>query len=145
MNVTTLIDATSATIIPHGEIDHTTLPKLRAVVAALPRDVAEVVWDLKDTPFIDTAGLHLLVDPPPADVPPRRATVTGMQPQPLRVLRTAAELFPTLEFARLLPEARQHGAAARQRQVHEHRWPDALRSRQCNASASTASTAHASR
>ncbi|MEU5656846.1 STAS domain-containing protein [Streptomyces sp. NPDC047737] len=110
MHVTAMIDATTARIIPHGEIDHDTLPKLRAVLAALPQDVTEVIWDLQDTPFIDTAGLHLLIDPQPVNRP-RRTTVTAMPSQPLELLRTAAEVFPTFGFGELLPEARTQDAA----------------------------------
>ncbi|MFC8226489.1 STAS domain-containing protein [Streptomyces sp. NPDC057287] len=111
MDTTTMIEGTTARITPHGEIDHDSLPELRAAAAALPPGVTEVVWDLHDTPFVDTAGLHLLTDPRPADSPRRRTTVTGMQTQPLELLRTAAELFPTLEFAHMVPETRQQAAA----------------------------------
>ncbi|MET9593067.1 STAS domain-containing protein [Streptomyces sp. NPDC006516] len=110
MHVTAMIDATTARILPHGEIDHETLPELRAVLSALPQDVTEVIWDLRNTPFIDIAGLHLLIDPQTADSP-RRTTVTAMPMQPLELLRTAAEVFPTLGFAELLPEARPQDAA----------------------------------
>ncbi|MFJ4126506.1 STAS domain-containing protein [[Kitasatospora] papulosa] len=110
MHVTTMIDATTAMIIPDGDLDHTALPKLHAVLAALPQDVTEVVWDLQNTPFMDTAGLHLLVDPQPA-AGPRRTTVTGIRPQPLALLHTAAEVFPTLGFTELLADAQPSQAA----------------------------------
>ncbi|MEV5864028.1 hypothetical protein AB0L83_30430 [Streptomyces sp. NPDC052071] len=110
MHVTTLIDATTACIIPDGEIDQGALPKLHAVLEALPQDVTELVWDLQSTPFMDMAGLHLLVDPQPP-THPRHITVTGMHPQPLHLLHTAAQVFPTLGFTELLPDARAHEAA----------------------------------
>ncbi|MEV6263964.1 STAS domain-containing protein [Streptomyces sp. NPDC051784] len=110
MNVTTMIDATTARIIPHGEIDHTALPKLRAVIEALPHDVTELVWDLHDTPFLDSAGLHLLTDPPPTGTPQRRTQVTALQTQPLQFLRTAETLFPHLDLTALLPGAHPRAA-----------------------------------
>ncbi|TXS05020.1 anti-sigma factor antagonist [Streptomyces sp. col6] len=112
MDVTTMIDATTARIIPHGDIDHTAMPKLRAVIDALPRDVTELVWDLNDTPFLDSAGLHLLTDPSPAGTPQRRTRVTGLGPQPQELFRTAEELFPYLELSSLLPNGRPQAAAS---------------------------------
>ncbi|MFF5899685.1 hypothetical protein ACFY8O_27675 [Streptomyces argenteolus] len=111
MNITTMIEGTTARIVPHTAIDQDTLPLLRATAAALPQWVTEVVWDLHDTPFMDLAGLHLLTDPEPAGRPPRRTAVTGMRPQPQELLRVAAELFPPLRFPRQLPGARPHQAA----------------------------------
>ncbi|MFF7342068.1 STAS domain-containing protein [Streptomyces sp. NPDC008163] len=111
MNVTTMIDATTARIIPHGDIDHTALPKLRAVIDALPRDVTELVWDLNDTPFLDSAGLHLLTDPTPAGTPQRHTRVTGLGPQQWELFRTAEELFPHLGLSSLLQDGRLQAAA----------------------------------
>ncbi|WP_314225357.1 hypothetical protein [Streptomyces zaehneri] len=102
MHITTMIVGTAARITPHGAIDHDTLPALRAAAAALPPNVTVVTWDLHDAPFMDVAGLHLLTDRRPPDGPPRQTAVTGLAPQPLRLLRLAAELFPALEFGRLL-------------------------------------------
>ncbi|MFI5474491.1 hypothetical protein ACIA6D_30160 [Streptomyces cacaoi] len=104
MHITTMIGGTAARITPHGAIDHDALPALRAAAAALPPDVTQVTWDLHDTHFMDVAGLHLLTDQRLQDGPPRQTAVTGLAPQPLRLLRLAAELFPALEFTRLLSD-----------------------------------------
>ncbi|MEV5899815.1 hypothetical protein [Streptomyces sp. NPDC052127] len=104
MHITTMIVGTAARITPHGAIDYDTLPALRAAAAALPPNVNVVTWDLHDTSFMDVAGLHLLTDRRPQDGPPRRTAVAGPAPQPLRLLRLAAELFPALEFTRLLSD-----------------------------------------
>ncbi|WP_320773711.1 STAS domain-containing protein [Streptomyces sp. CRN 30] len=92
MTVTTRTVGTTAWITPQGDIDHDILPELRAAVLALPPEVTVVVWDLHQVAFMDTAGLHLLFDPPPPDGPPRTTTVTGLRPQPLRLLLLARRL-----------------------------------------------------
>ncbi|MEV0239943.1 STAS domain-containing protein [Streptomyces sp. NPDC050674] len=84
------IDGTTAHIRPCGEIDHDTLPPLRAAADALPSQVTELQWDLTDTPFMDVAGLHLLF--PTICGPDRRTTVAGLGAQPLWLLLTAASL-----------------------------------------------------
>ncbi|MCM2388199.1 STAS domain-containing protein [Streptomyces albipurpureus] len=104
MRVTTMIDGTAAWITPHGEIDHHTVPALRATAAALPHEVTEVTWDLQDATFMDVSGLNLLCDQQRQDSPIHRISVTGLAPQQLRLLGLAAELFPTLRFPRLLPQ-----------------------------------------
>lgn len=43
---------------------------------------------------MDIAGLHLLFAPTPPGHPYRRITVTELSPQPLRLLRLAAETNP---------------------------------------------------
>ncbi|MDX2592827.1 MULTISPECIES: hypothetical protein [Streptomyces] len=64
------------------------------------------LWDLNHTLFMDIAGLHLLFAPIPHDRPGRRTTVTGLRPQPLRLLRLAAETNPaTFHLDRLLCDA----------------------------------------
>ncbi|MFG3029185.1 STAS domain-containing protein [Streptomyces sp. NPDC048253] len=104
MHFTLRIDGTAAHITVHGEIDYTTLPTLRAAAAKLPPNVTELVWDLHDADFMDVAGLHLLFEQPSPQGPPRKTTVTNLAPQPLRLLVLAAEMNPTLELARLLPD-----------------------------------------
>ncbi|MGW6485685.1 ANTAR domain-containing protein [Streptomyces sp. NPDC055056] len=100
MRITTMIDGVFAWITPHGPIDHEALPQLRAAVAVLPYEVTSVVWDLSDVPFMDVAGLHLLFGRPPEDIPePPTAAVTGLGPQPLRLLQLAAQTYPPLEPA----------------------------------------------
>ncbi|MFD9404789.1 ANTAR domain-containing protein [Streptomyces sp. NPDC060011] len=100
MRITTMIDGAFARITPHGPIDHEALPELRAAVAVLPYEVTSVVWDLSDVPFMDVAGLHLLFGRPPEDIPePPTAAVTGLGPQPLRLLQLAAQTYPPLESA----------------------------------------------
>ncbi|MER7721448.1 STAS domain-containing protein [Streptomyces flaveolus] len=105
MNTTT-IDGTSARITVRGDIDHDTMPPLRAAADALPAHVTDLLWDLNHTAFMDVAGLHLLFTPtPPGSDTNRRTTVTGLRPQPLRLLRLAADLHPnTFDLVRLLPD-----------------------------------------
>ncbi|MEU6682804.1 STAS domain-containing protein [Streptomyces sp. NPDC046832] len=106
MNITTTIDGTSASIYPSGEIDLDTLPPLRAVVDALPPQVTDLQWDLTGTTFMDVTGLNFLFARAPHDsAPGRRATVTGLNHQPLELLVLAAEVHPTaFELSRLIPE-----------------------------------------
>ncbi|WP_328320726.1 STAS domain-containing protein [Streptomyces sp. NBC_00388] len=103
MHITTEIDGTTALITPHGEIDYDSLAALRATAAGLPQAVTDVTWDLHDARFMDVAGLHLLGDRRRQDRSPRRTAVTGLAPQPLRLLHLAAELFPAMELAARLP------------------------------------------
>ncbi|MET8586397.1 STAS domain-containing protein [Streptomyces collinus] len=103
MNITTAIDGTTATITLDGDIDFDTMPPLRAAADALPAHVDDVLWDLNHTAFMDVAGLHLLLAPTPPHRPKRRTTVTGLRPQPLRLLLLAAETNPAVfDLARLL-------------------------------------------
>ncbi|MER6847041.1 STAS domain-containing protein [Streptomyces flaveolus] len=110
MNTTT-IDGTSARITPCGDIDYDTLPPLRAAADALPAHVTDLLWDLNHTAFMDVAGLHLLFTPtPPGSGPHRRTTVTGLRPQPHRLLLLAADLNPaTFNLLRLLPDTPPFG------------------------------------
>ncbi|MFB7090501.1 STAS domain-containing protein [Streptomyces sp. NPDC056296] len=106
MYITTTTDGTSVRIVPHGTIDYATLPALRAALNELSPAVRDVTWDLHDAVFMDVAGLHLLSETPPhAPYPERQRTVAvaGLASQPLRLLKLAAELFPTRAFACLLP------------------------------------------
>ncbi|MET8585594.1 STAS domain-containing protein [Streptomyces collinus] len=103
MNITTAIDGTTATITPDGDIDFETLPPLRAAADALPAHVSDLLWDLDRTAFVDVAGLHLLFAPAPPHGPNCRVTVTGLRPQPLRLLLLAAETNPAVfDLARQL-------------------------------------------
>ncbi|GAA3503243.1 hypothetical protein GCM10019016_103530 [Streptomyces prasinosporus] len=104
MNITTTVDGTTARIHARGEIDFDTLPPLRAAAAALPPQVTDLQWDLTDTPFMDVAGLHLLFHPATSG-PHCRTTVTGLGPQPLWLLLTAAEVDPgVFDLSCLLPD-----------------------------------------
>ncbi|GGW56584.1 hypothetical protein GCM10010503_37210 [Streptomyces lucensis JCM 4490] len=106
MNITTTIDGTTARIALRGDIDFTTLPPLRSTADALPAYVTDLLWDLSHTPFMDVAGLHLLFAPAPPNRSNRRTTVTGLRPQPLRLLLLAADTNPaTFDLTRLLPDA----------------------------------------
>ncbi|MFG2311470.1 STAS domain-containing protein [Streptomyces sp. NPDC048566] len=99
MRITTMTEGHRARITPHAAIDLDVLPDLRAALHALPEQVTTVVWDLRDTPFMDSAGLHLLFDPPTTgESQPRTRCVTGLTPQPLRLLLTAEQIFPTLNI-----------------------------------------------
>ncbi|MFE4216152.1 STAS domain-containing protein [Streptomyces sp. NPDC056844] len=111
MHITTTIDDSAAHITPHGAIDHDTAPALSMALASLPPSVTRVVWNLQDVPFMDSAALHLLTDPQPADAPSRQVAVTGLEPQAAELLRMAAKLFPTLEIADLLPDESARRAA----------------------------------
>ncbi|MEU6485336.1 STAS domain-containing protein [Streptomyces sp. NPDC046887] len=104
MHSTTTIDGTTARITPHGVIDFDTLPGLRASRAALPPEITAVTWDLRDTVFMDVAGLHLLTEHLSENGHSRWiVAVAGLAAQPERLLRMAAEAFPALGFGRLLP------------------------------------------
>ncbi|MFD7458844.1 MULTISPECIES: STAS domain-containing protein [unclassified Streptomyces] len=105
MHITTTIDGRSARITPCGDLDFDALPPLRAAAEALPAEVSDLLWDLNHTPFMDVAGLHLLFTPTRLDGPDRRTTVTGLRPQPLRLLLMAADMNPaTFDLTRLLPD-----------------------------------------
>ena len=105
MDITTTITGTTARITPRGDLDFDTLPPLRAAADALPAHVTDLLWDLDHTPFMDLAGLHLLFAPTPPHGPDRRTTVTGLRPQPLRLLLLAADTnAATFDLARLLPD-----------------------------------------
>ncbi|MFE9773479.1 STAS domain-containing protein [Streptomyces sp. NPDC005931] len=106
MNIITTIDGPSACITVRGDIDHDTLPQLRAAADVLPAHVTDLLWDLNHTPFMDVAGLHLFFAPAPVNRAGRRTTVTGVHRQPLRLLLLAADLHPdTFDLARLLQDA----------------------------------------
>ncbi|MGW4275182.1 STAS domain-containing protein [Streptomyces seoulensis] len=103
MDITTTIDGTSARIIPRGDIDYDTLPPIRAAVDALPTHVTDLLWDLNHTPFMDLAGLHLLFTP--TRTPGWSTTVTGLHPQPLRLLLLATDIQPhAFDLTRLIPD-----------------------------------------
>ncbi|MFI7388129.1 STAS domain-containing protein [Streptomyces sp. NPDC049813] len=97
MNITRELHGSTATLTPHGDIDYDHLGELRACLDRLPRTVTRVVWDLRDTPFVDVAGLHLF-DTAPASV--REVVVTHLRSQPHRLIETARALFPYLEWDR---------------------------------------------
>lgn len=97
MHITTEIHGAGATLTPHGDIDFQHLAQLRDSVSRLPSAVTEVAWDLRDAPFVDVAGLHLLS----ARGEPARATsLTNLRPQPRRLLLVASEIFPEAGFGR---------------------------------------------
>ncbi|MCG7523582.1 STAS domain-containing protein [Streptomyces sp. OfavH-34-F] len=107
MNITTVINGTSARITPRGDIDADTLVPLRTAVHALPPHVTDLQWDLRGTFFMDVTGLHLFVpSSTPAGAARRRITVTGLQDQPARLLLLAADTRPdVIDFAGLLPDS----------------------------------------
>ncbi|PWI45042.1 STAS domain-containing protein [Streptomyces sp. ICBB 8177] len=96
MYITTRIDGATAAITPHGEIDHDALPGLLEAARALPATVTSVTWDLYHVPFMDAAGLHLLSRPQSDGPTPR---FVGLRPQPQRLIRQAARLFPAAPWA----------------------------------------------
>ncbi|MEU1280902.1 STAS domain-containing protein [Streptomyces sp. NPDC005805] len=97
MHTTTVIDNGTARITPHGDLGYDALPGLHAETAALPGTVHTITWDMCDTPFMDVAALHLFRDQrQAARLRARTLTVTGLRPQPRRLLLLAAELFPAV-------------------------------------------------
>jgi anti-anti-sigma regulatory factor len=105
MDITITIDGASARITPRGDIDFDTLAPLRAAVDSLPAHVTDLLWDLRHTPFMGVAGLHLLFTPATRGRPERTTTVTGLLPQPLRLLLLATDTCPTVfDLSRLLPD-----------------------------------------
>ncbi|MFF4845056.1 STAS domain-containing protein [Streptomyces collinus] len=105
MDIITTSDGTTARITPRGDIDFDTLPPLRAAADTLPVQVTDLLWDLSHTRFMDIAGLHLLFTPAQPDGRGRRTMVTGLRPQPLRLLLLAADTNPaTFDLARLLSD-----------------------------------------
>ncbi|MEU4039095.1 STAS domain-containing protein [Streptomyces collinus] len=107
MNTSTTVNGATASITVRGDIDFDTLPPLRAAADALPAHVTHLLWDLHHTLFMDVAGLHLLFAPALPGRPDRRITVTGLRPQPLRLLRLAAETNPAaFPLDRLLCDVR---------------------------------------
>ncbi|MFF8575486.1 hypothetical protein ACF06L_30110 [Streptomyces sp. NPDC015408] len=71
---------------------------MRAATTALPAHVTDLLWDLGEATFMDVAGLHLFFDPTPPGNIPRRTTVTGLGPHPMRLLTLAADLNPNIDL-----------------------------------------------
>ncbi|MEU6057020.1 STAS domain-containing protein [Streptomyces sp. NPDC047097] len=95
MDSTTEVAGEAAWITPHGDIDFSSLPSLRAAAARLPAAVTSLTWDLRDVSFLDLAGLHLLAEQANcARLASRALSVIRLQPQPRRLLKVATELFP---------------------------------------------------
>ncbi|MFD7015339.1 STAS domain-containing protein [Streptomyces sp. NPDC059928] len=104
MLITAENDGFTAIISPHGEIDFDALPSLLAAARELPQSVTQVTWDLRDAVFMDIAGLHLLIHQRLDCLDTERMlTVTGLDRQPLRLLRLAQELFPAGKWGDFLP------------------------------------------
>ncbi|SCE61136.1 STAS domain-containing protein [Streptomyces sp. OspMP-M43] len=105
-HVTTELHGRSATLTPHGDIDHDSLDHLRTCLTGLPDTVAEIIWDLHAVTFVDVAGLHLLSTP----TLPAQITLTSLPPQAARLLETAHATFPDQGWDRHLatPEEPQH-------------------------------------
>ncbi|MFD6493963.1 hypothetical protein [Streptomyces sp. NPDC060188] len=102
MRITTVIEGNTARLTPHGEITYKVLPDLLTALAALPDPVSDVVWDLQHAHFADVAALHLFFDQPLAGSSRLRTIgVTGLTPQPLRLLMVAADVFTALDVAGL--------------------------------------------
>ncbi|MFD4540150.1 STAS domain-containing protein [Streptomyces bauhiniae] len=95
MRITTQNDGVTAVIRPRGEIDFETLPELLTATRRLPPNLSQLIWNLQEAPFMDAAGLHLLIHQRlECLVMGRKLTVTGLQQQPVRMLNLARELFP---------------------------------------------------
>lgn len=51
------------TVVPRGEVDAATVASVRApLLSAIEKGVRRVVLDLGETTFIDSSGLHLVLD-----------------------------------------------------------------------------------
>ncbi|MEU8950499.1 STAS domain-containing protein [Streptomyces sp. NPDC048489] len=97
-------DGVSAVITPQGEIDFITSPSLHAFLQQLPPSVTGVTWDLRQTRFMDVAGLHLLVHLRQAcQDAGRTLTVTGADEPLRRLLQLAHDLFPAGHWDDFLP------------------------------------------
>ncbi|MDT0447073.1 STAS domain-containing protein [Streptomyces johnsoniae] len=104
MHVDTYVRGNTASISPHCDIDIHTLPQVEAAFAALPPTVTDVTLDLADAPFMDIAGLHLLVGARRTALARHGTlTVTGLSPQPHRLLQVAQRTFPGTRFGEFLP------------------------------------------
>ncbi|MER7805342.1 hypothetical protein ABTX71_34105 [Streptomyces parvulus] len=103
MIITTMIDGALARISPRGRLDYGALKALSTAAAALPPDVTDVVWDMEEATFMDVTTLRFLFDPAPALGPLLRTRVSGLGPQPMRLLRLAAGLDHSLDVTRLTP------------------------------------------
>ncbi|WP_327677357.1 STAS domain-containing protein [Streptomyces sp. NBC_00467] len=103
MKTTTTISGTTATITFHTDIDFESLPEIESAVT-LPATVTDVTWNLENTPFMDVTGLRLLQEQRDAARARKGSlTVTGLHSQPQRLLQTAAELFPAMDWDQFLP------------------------------------------
>ncbi|MFJ8657235.1 hypothetical protein ACIRNU_33435 [Streptomyces rochei] len=100
--ITNIGDGTRARIVPHGEIDYDTLLALRAATAALAH-VTDLLWDIRETTFMDVVGLHLLFDPsePAASVRTTRVTGLGSQPTGLLTLVSGLNSSARLQLDRV--------------------------------------------
>ncbi|MFD0427783.1 STAS domain-containing protein [Streptomyces zhihengii] len=88
MHITTEVRGNCATLTPRGDIDFEHLDQLRTSLDQLPSTVTDVAWDLRDTFFVDIAGLHLLGTPGTRSARPASPTSTpstdGCSPSPAR-------------------------------------------------------------
>ncbi|MFF8594539.1 STAS domain-containing protein [Streptomyces sp. NPDC015220] len=70
-----------------GDIDLETCPELTRAAAVAPLGGNSLCLDLADVPFMDSSGLNLLILlRQRLDAEGGRLTVTGLQPQPTRLL-----------------------------------------------------------
>ncbi|GAB2575793.1 hypothetical protein GCM10027168_05950 [Streptomyces capparidis] len=81
-------DGSTVVLQPHGEVDHDSVPALRAAVAGMPEPLPPLAIDMSRVPFMDSAGIHALIDIR------RRClasggglTVVGLRAQPARLVR----------------------------------------------------------
>ncbi|MFE2538282.1 STAS domain-containing protein [Streptomyces sp. NPDC059371] len=112
MLVTITNDGVKTVISPSGEIDYDTLPDLLAAAQELSKSVTHVTWDLREVLFMDSTGLHLLDDQWSACLETGHTlAVTGLQAQPLYLLRLIQELSPEYRWADFLPACPSAAAA----------------------------------
>ncbi|NYI04481.1 STAS domain-containing protein [Allostreptomyces psammosilenae] len=73
---------------PVGEIDYDARPALAAARARLPDPVGVVLLDMTEVSFMDSTGLHFLIDlRRRVAAGGGRLTLAGIQDQPIRLLR----------------------------------------------------------
>lgn len=94
-------DQEVAVVSAHGEIDLTTAPLLREIlVPVLERDRGPVVVDLSEVQFMDSTGVHVLLD-----------TLKRLEPQNRRLAiacREASQVYRLLGFVGLLDKVAVH-------------------------------------
>ncbi|MBP0457881.1 STAS domain-containing protein [Streptomyces montanisoli] len=88
MTFTSARHARAVVLSPHGDLDFGALPLLCRALAEMPAGTRDVTLDMRDVPFMDVAGVHLMEELRLFGLR-RRASVetVGWQRQPLRVLR----------------------------------------------------------
>ncbi|MFB7779553.1 STAS domain-containing protein [Streptomyces bauhiniae] len=108
------VEQTTAVLAPYGNIDISSVPDLVFVAGALPEEVTEVVWDLRHVRFMDSAGLHLLMNQrKDCRIAGRGLRVRGLRDQPMRLVELIADLRPWEPWLEFLEPAAPRCSSAR--------------------------------